>query len=211
MIITKENFEEVMKSPKPVLIRFSVESGCKFCDQYKPIWDAFVASHQEILCCEITKATLATPPSDLENTFDVKSYPTTVSVINGQVIKKETGVQTPEKLLNMLKTLGNISDEEIMTIRIDLNIEIAKQEKVLFELKARMIRINTEIEARQRFFNQQSTNPPPISPERQALMEHLNAVKSTNKECNDKCEDLCKDKGCESNCVEWCEHIKLHN
>lgn len=200
------DFDKQIQIEGAVLVRFSVEKGCGFCDKYKPVFEAFKLANPNIKCIDITKPTLQTPAGEVESKFDVKSYPTTISFVNGKLVAKESGVLSPEKLLNMVKTLQNISDKEIVGIKFDLNIEIATQEKKLYELKSHLFEVEQEIIARQTPPSQPVQ--PPVSPQRQALIDHLNEVKSTNKECNDKCDELCKDNVCQVECEDWCKHIR---
>lgn len=157
MIITSEQFEaEVLKSDKPVLVKFYVEKGCKFCDQYSPIFSAFEQAHPEIKCVEIGKPELKSPLDALMAKYNPKdSYPMTLSFSEGQLVGKAGGIQQEEQLLALFKTLQNISDEELMTRKFDLQLEIAKRERDIFDFK------NQAIKTEQEIIRRQSATPPP--------------------------------------------------
>lgn len=164
MIITPDQFEaEVLKSDKPVLVKFFVEKGCRFCEQYTPVFSAFEAAHPEIKCVEIGKPELKSQPDPIIAKYNPKdSYPTTVSFINGQFINKAGGVLNEEQLLQLLKTLQNISDEELMTQKFDLGVEIAKKDKEMFEIKNQALKVENEILRRQALFQTKAVTPTPL-------------------------------------------------
>lgn len=148
--ITKDNFEEeVLKSELPVLVRLSVDEGCKFCDNYKPIFEAFAEKHPEIKCVTMSKPTLRSQPDALMVKYNPKdSYPTTLSFEKGELLRTQGGVQNEEQLLSMLETLQNIPDERLNSIKYDVQVDIANQERDLFKTRLYLFNIEKEINAR---------------------------------------------------------------
>ena len=130
------------------LIRFYVEKGCGYCDKYAPIWEAFKIAHPEIEYVEVGKETLKSPDGEMHAKYGVTSYPTTIALLGGEFLNKTTGVKQEQELLDMFKTLQNISDEELMATGLDLNIEIAKLQKQMFQLQSKIGRLNAEAERR---------------------------------------------------------------
>jgi len=60
---------DVLKSDKPVLLRFGLDNGCGYCDKYRPLFEAFEKKHPEIQCITVSKDTVREPQSELEIEF----------------------------------------------------------------------------------------------------------------------------------------------
>jgi len=60
---------DVLKSDKPVLLRFGIDTGCGYCDKYRPLFEAFEKKHPEIQCITVSKDTVREPQSELEIEF----------------------------------------------------------------------------------------------------------------------------------------------
>lgn len=96
--LTKETFDqEVLNSSQPVLIDFWA-SWCGPCQMMLPIIDA-VAS--EATNAKIAKVNVD-EQSELATQFEVMSIPTLVVLKDGKVMDKAVGVQSKEKILQML-------------------------------------------------------------------------------------------------------------
>ena len=184
MRITPEQFEqEVLKSDKPVLLKFFVEQGCGFCDKFNPVFEAFAAKHPEIKCVEMGKATLRTEPNDIEKKYDIKAYPATISFVDGVFNDKKTGMLTEEQMIDMVETLDTMPESKLMGLKIDFQIEVANNEKKLFDSQKALKNIVEAVERRK--------NP-------------CNCNQECMTECKSKCEP--EDKNCESDCKEFCRY-----
>lgn len=70
------------------------------------------------------------------------SLPLIVYFENGKVINMKTGIVN---ILDITKTLENISDDELQSIRLDTIIEFSQTEKRLFEIEMHLKRVNMEM------------------------------------------------------------------
>ena len=104
---------DVLKSDKPVFVRFGIDTGCGYCDTYSPLFDAFAEKHDEYRCFTISKPNTGSPQPALAIEYDVESYPTTILFVGGEIVNQRTGAMNAKQLLNMLKTFRNISEEEL--------------------------------------------------------------------------------------------------
>lgn len=182
--INTNNFEEeVLKSDKPVLLRFYLENGCMPCNNYKPVFDKFSVDHPEIKCVSISKASNKEKSGPLAEQFEIRQYPTTIAFYKGEVISREVGVVKPERLLKMTKTIENSTTEELEEDYYDINIEIAKAEKFLFALKRKQMAIFAEVGRRK-----------------------LGGYSNCFQECSQQCPD--GDSGCIEKCQDICKHGK---
>lgn len=184
--LNKENFDsEIIGCGRPVLVKFYAETGCLPCTNFKPIYEKFAEAHPEIKCCAVGKPTLRDPQGEIEAKLDVKVYPTTIAIIDGSVIKKETGILTPEQMLNMVKTIYNISNDELDSAITDTQIAFLQMKK---ELKAKETYLNALINE----MNRRMT--PPV-------------IEDCQTECEAKCET--KDEACVTSCREYCSHVMV--
>ena len=148
-MLTKETFEEeVLKSDKPVLIRFYLEEGCGFCTQYAPVFEAFAKSHPEIKCLSVARKNTKEPMGEIEIEHGIEKYPTTVAYDKGEKINSVLGMQTASQLVELTKTIQNISDAELTGSILDFNIEKAKKTKELFEISSALETMAAEMNRR---------------------------------------------------------------
>lgn len=191
------NFEqEVLKSDKPVLVRFGVDTGCGYCDKYKPVFEAFEKKHPEIKCITVSKPTLRDSQSELEGEYDVKSYPTTIAFLNGEMTGKVSGIKKESELLELFKTMQNVSIEELLTTQADLEEQRAKEKKALLMTNITLSKINAELERRA---TAPATSPSPVAPV---------VIPPT---CEDECKETCKDSAdveCHQNCMNHCHPVE---
>jgi len=176
MEIDINNFEEeVLKSDKPVLLKFYASQGCGFCDKFTPIYKEFAKNHPEIKCVQSGRENLRMAPNELETKFDVKSFPLTLAFYKGKLIAKESGMLTEQALLEMTKTIETVSLDELLSNIYAINIEIAKKEKELFDSRTMRQRIMEEVTMRQ------------------ACLEGCEDLcPKDDSSCYDKCKDICK-------------------
>ena len=156
------NFEEeVLKSEKPVLLRFSLEKGCGFCDNYKPIFEAFENKHSDIKCITLYKEDIRTPQTELEIQFGINSYPATLAFIDGELVNTETGIRNEKQLLEMLKTIKNVSDLELQQGALTLEGESVELRKRLLQNDVAMMNVKNEMGRRMKLRN--ALKPLPIN------------------------------------------------
>ncbi|MCL1862672.1 MAG: thioredoxin [Defluviitaleaceae bacterium] len=97
IIITKNNFDEVVKSDKPVLIDFWAP-WCAPCKALSPIIDEIA---QEIAHASVGKINVDEEP-ELAAAFGAMSIPLLVVVKDGAVVKQAIGVMPKEEILGLL-------------------------------------------------------------------------------------------------------------
>lgn len=97
-VINKNNFEEIKKSEKPVLLDFYA-SWCGPCRMVSPIVDEIAAEHPEYL---VGKINVDEEP-ELAGAFGVVSIPTLVVMKNGQVVQQSAGARPKAQILAMLE------------------------------------------------------------------------------------------------------------
>lgn len=98
IILTKSNYdEEVLKSSKPVLIDFYAD-WCGPCKMLGPVIEKLA---EEVTHAKICKVNVDSE-NELASKFGVMSIPTIVVIKDGKVYNKAVGLQSREKLLNML-------------------------------------------------------------------------------------------------------------
>lgn len=98
IIITKSNFEEeVLKSTMPVLIDFYAD-WCGPCKMLGPVMEKLA---EEVTTAKICKVNVDTE-NELASKYGVMSIPTIIVIKEGKVVNKAVGLQSKEKLINML-------------------------------------------------------------------------------------------------------------
>ena len=96
--IYKDNFEQVKKSDKRILLDFYAD-WCGPCRMVSPLVDEIANEHPEYLVCKIN----VDEEPELASAFDVFSIPTLVVMENGKVINKSAGAKPKNAILQMLK------------------------------------------------------------------------------------------------------------
>lgn len=88
------------------------------------------------------------------------SLPLIVYFENGKVINMKTGIVN---ILDITKTLENISDDELQSIRLDTIIEFSQTEKRLFEIEMHLKRVNMEMFRRNQWLRPAQPATAPLS------------------------------------------------
>ncbi len=95
--ITKENFDEVKNSEKPVLLDFYAD-WCGPCRMVSPIVDAIAEERTDIVVGKIN----VDNDTELAGTFGVFSIPTLVVLKDGKEVNRISGAVPKEKILGLL-------------------------------------------------------------------------------------------------------------
>lgn len=98
LIVTKENFDSVRTSEKPVLLDFYAD-WCGPCRMVSPIVEEIAEENPQYL---IGKVNVDKEP-ELAQQFQVLSIPTLAVIKNGNVITQSTGARPKADILAMLK------------------------------------------------------------------------------------------------------------
>lgn len=97
--VTQNNFEEVKKSDKPVLIDFYAD-WCGPCRMVSPIVDAIAEENPQYLVCKVN----VDEEPDLAGEFGVMSIPTLVVMKNGEVTAQASGARPKAQILAMIES-----------------------------------------------------------------------------------------------------------
>lgn len=96
--ITINNFqEEVMNSPKPVLLDFWA-SWCGPCRMVSPVVDEIAGERNDI---KVGKVNVDEEP-ELASQFQIMSIPTLVVIKDGKIVNRATGARPKSQILSLL-------------------------------------------------------------------------------------------------------------
>ena len=97
--LNKQNFEEIKKSDKTVLLDFYAD-WCGPCRMVSPLVDEIAEENPQYL---VGKINVDSEP-DLAESFGVSSIPTLVVMKNGKIVNKSVGARPKAQILAMLET-----------------------------------------------------------------------------------------------------------
>lgn len=97
--VNERNFnEEVLNSPKPVIIDFFA-TWCEPCMQQSPIIEEIADIEEEVKVVKID----VDKNAELADKYDIMSIPTILIIKDGQVIKDFVGLTSKDEILEALK------------------------------------------------------------------------------------------------------------
>lgn len=99
LIVTKENFDSVKTSEKPVLLDFYAD-WCGPCRMVSPIVEEIAEENPQYL---VGKINVDGEP-ELAQKFKVLSIPTLAVLKNGEIIRQSAGARPKAEILSMLKS-----------------------------------------------------------------------------------------------------------
>lgn len=97
--VNSENFEEILKSDKKVLLDFWA-TWCGPCQMLAPIIEQFANEHPEYVVGKID----VDEEKTLALKYDIMSIPTLIVIDNGEEINRSTGVIPGDMILNLMNT-----------------------------------------------------------------------------------------------------------
>lgn len=175
--ITPENFEqEVLKSEKPVAMAFMIKEGCKYCDEFKPVFEQYAKDHPEIKCVVHMQDSLNSKPSSIAAKYSSNNFPNWVSFKNWVKRKTNQWAGMSERVLDeLMKFMEDMEDEELAQRQVDIgievarvNLEVANLQKKMFQLRSLDNKINEEFFRRSQVKVPNSlpiNNTPPVDTE----------------------------------------------
>ena len=98
LLINQENFEEVKKSEKPVLLDFYAD-WCGPCRMVSPLVDEIAEERKDIVVGKIN----VDQEQKLAEQFGVFSIPTLVVMKDGEIVRQEAGARPKAQILAMLE------------------------------------------------------------------------------------------------------------
>jgi thiol-disulfide isomerase/thioredoxin len=136
--LNESNFKELTATGK-VLVFFYREKGCSFCDQMKPIFDSLAGDFQK------AKYALGQMPDSVTSGL-VEKFPTFAAYVDGQLVNKEEGAMSAEKLSAIFDRKKSVKIEEapLMTLMNDEAVLIDQ----IYGLRKHLNAIQKEIKAR---------------------------------------------------------------
>jgi len=142
-LLTKDNFEEAKKGKS--LTFFFRAKGCGNCTATKPFIESFVKDGVDVYGMDGDENREILSQYAPQGKWN---FPLIVYMEDGKVINKSTGAADDVKILELTKTIKNISDVELENHRLDVTIEVANLNKKLFERKVYLFSLEKEIELR---------------------------------------------------------------
>ena len=137
--LNEGNFKTTLAENPKLLVLFYREKGCKHCDVMKPKFIEHSLSSEEV--CGMYS--LGNAPDSIATQELVKSFPTIVSYMNGQIVKVETGANVDLKTMFMPKAVA-VSEAPLLQLLTDEAALI----DAIYPLKKHLLEIQAEIKKR---------------------------------------------------------------
>ena len=99
--ITKENYDEVLSSDKPILLDFWAE-WCGPCKLIGPIIDEVSEDFSD---SAIVGKINVDDSADLSSQYGIRNIPTLLFIKNGEVVDKHVGAASKKEISDKLKSL----------------------------------------------------------------------------------------------------------
>lgn len=96
--VTLDNFEQITKENKNVLIDFYAD-WCGPCQMIAPILEEIDKENDDILICKVN----VDENGELAMAFKVQYIPYIVAIKDGKIIHQSSGVKTKEQLIDLFK------------------------------------------------------------------------------------------------------------
>lgn len=139
LLLNEKNFNEALKENPKLIVLFYREKGCSHCDKFKPIFQKYSETAEEVL----GMYALGDMPDSIATAEIVKSFPTIVSYQNGQIFKVEKGANVD---------LSKMFEPVIIPIEKSTLLDLLTQEAQLidaiFPMKQHLLKIQEEIKKR---------------------------------------------------------------
>lgn len=139
LLLNEKNFNETLKENPKLIVLFYREKGCSHCDKFKPIFQKYSETSEEV--CGMYA--LGDSPDSVATADLVKSFPTIVSYLEGQIFKVEKGANV--KLEDMFKPVIIPIEKSSL---LDLLTQEAQLIDAIFPLKQHLLKIQEEIKKR---------------------------------------------------------------
>lgn len=139
ILLNEQNFNAILKENPKLLVLFYREKGCHHCDKFKPIFQKYSETSEEV--CGMYA--LGDMPDSIATEELVKNFPTIVSYLNGQILKVEKGANV--KLEEMFTPVVLPIEK---TTLLDLLTQEAQLMDAIFPLKQHLLKIQEEIKKR---------------------------------------------------------------
>jgi len=109
-LLTPENFESETKEGI-VVVKFSTKNGCRYCDEFQPVFELSSNQGNNIKYCEYVRDSLPqkeTDLDDIERKYKISSFPTVILFENGE----NKGTMPKYKFYTDRVLAGMILDEQ---------------------------------------------------------------------------------------------------
>jgi len=144
IIVDERSFESQIKAAPKALVFFYVDKGCSHCDTMKPVMEELAVDH-DIMFYKCGDDLKTAKPDSITSKL-VKSFPTFVAYVDGQMVGSQAGSMDAEKVLKTFnpekkhKTLAEASMLELMTDEANLIDQILPLRAHLKNVQAEMAR-----------------------------------------------------------------------
>lgn len=137
--LNESNFKQVLDENDKLIVLFYREKGCSHCDNFKPVFEKFAETSDVV--CGMYK--IPPQPDSIATEKLIKSFPTTVSYLNGEILKVQPGANI--NLNDMFKpNIIPVKDAPLISLLTDE----ANLIDAIYPLKVQLLAIQEEIKKR---------------------------------------------------------------